>query len=200
MRHAAGPQGEDVVTMQLSEADINAYLAGSKKLKASLEAKGVHAVSVELAPPNVITFHAAATLKGLSGNGLVAATLTPDPKTSVHLDITDARFGRLPPPIVKAAAGQIITRLLVSPRRHPVPVRPQGGSQRDRSDPDRRGKQQERGAVMPPQTPFNPATSSPRLFSSTTFRRSCKEPGSGGGLVPSKIGLPPSSLPSGPML
>ena len=45
--------------------------------------------------------------------------MTPDPKTSVHLDVTDARFGRLPPPIVKAAADQIITRLLVSPQRPP---------------------------------------------------------------------------------
>ena len=107
------------MTLQLSQADINAYLAGSKKLKTSLESKGVHAVSVELAPPNVITFHANATLKGLSGNGLVTAVMTPDPKTSVHLDITDARFGRLPPPIVKAAADQIITRLLVSPQRPP---------------------------------------------------------------------------------
>ena len=76
---------------------------------------------MELAPPNLITFHANATLQGVTGNGLVAAALTPDPKTAVHLEITDARFGRLPPPIVKAAAAQIIARLLVSPKR-PLPL------------------------------------------------------------------------------
>ena len=45
--------------------------------------------------------------------------MTPDPKTAVHLDVTDARFGRLPPPIVKAAADQIVGQFLGSPNRPP---------------------------------------------------------------------------------
>lgn len=121
VRHSTGPQGEDVMTLQLSEADINAYLSGSKKLKATLEARGVHAVTIDLAPPNLITFHAAATLQGLTGNAQVSAMLTPDPKTAVHLTITEARLGRLPPPVVKAAADQIVGHFLGSPK-HPLPL------------------------------------------------------------------------------
>ena len=121
VHHARGPQGEDVVTMELTEADINAYLSGSKRLRATLEAKGVHAVSVEMAPPNGLIFHANATLKGLTGNGLVATTLTPDPKTAVSLHVTEARFGRLPPPLVTAAASRIMVQLLGHPSR-PLPL------------------------------------------------------------------------------
>ena len=121
VRHIRGPQGEDLVTMQLSEADINAYFSGNKQIKASLEKKGVHAVSVELQPPAVMIFHVNATLQRLTGNGLVSAALSPDPQTAVHLTITDARFGRLPPPVVKAAADQITQQVLARPR-HPLPI------------------------------------------------------------------------------
>ncbi|MBV9848133.1 MAG: hypothetical protein JO250_00455 [Armatimonadetes bacterium] len=117
VRHVRGPQGEDLVTLQLSEADLNAFLSGNDKLKATLEAKGVHAVSVELTPPSGIILHANATLKGLTDNALVAATLSPDPQTAVRLNVTDARFGRLPPPAVRAAVDRIAGQVLANPHR-----------------------------------------------------------------------------------
>lgn len=107
--------------MQLSQADLNAYLSGNAQIKAALEKKGVHAVSIELQSPDVIVFHANATLQGVTGNALVSAALTPDPQSVVRLNITDARFGRLPPPVVRAAAGEITRQLLARPRR-PLPI------------------------------------------------------------------------------
>ena len=121
VRHTRGPQGEDVVTLMLTEADINAYLSGNQKIKSNLAARGVHALSVELTPPAGIVFHVNATLKKFQGNALVAATMTPDPRTAVQFNITDARFGRLPTPVVKAAADRIAKQLLGTPP-HPLPL------------------------------------------------------------------------------
>jgi hypothetical protein len=107
-----GPGGVDQVTMRVTQSDINAYLASNPKIHAFLLSRGIHAVSVELNPPDEITVRAAATYQGLSGNGVLTAALTPDPNTVIHLDITDARFGRLPPALIKATADQIVGRLL----------------------------------------------------------------------------------------
>lgn len=106
------PNGGDMVTLRVSQSDVNAYLASDPKSIALLRAHGVHAVSVNFDPPNQITIHAAATFHGMSGNGIVTASLVPDPKTGMRLNIQDARFGRLPPSALTSAANTIVARVL----------------------------------------------------------------------------------------
>ncbi len=108
-------------TLRVSQADLNTYLTGNTKIKTSLEAHGVHAATVELQAPSVITIHASVTFRGVSGDALMTAAMTPDPATAIHLDITDARFGRFPPPVIRAAASAILSQVLKRPSK-PLPV------------------------------------------------------------------------------
>ena len=113
------PNGNDQVTMRLSQTDVNAYLASDPKSVALLRAHGVQAVSVNFDPPNQITIHAAADFHGVSGDGIIHAAIVPDPQTGVRLNITDARFGRLPPPALTATANSLVNSLL---RRQHAPL------------------------------------------------------------------------------
>jgi hypothetical protein len=103
---------DETTTLRVSQADLNTYISGNAKFHASLEAKGVHAATVILMPPDNLTIHAAATFRGISGNALITGTLAPDPQTVLKLQITHAQFGRFPPPVVRAAASAIIAHLL----------------------------------------------------------------------------------------
>jgi hypothetical protein len=115
-----GSQGKQNVSLRLSQADINAYLSGSKKMQLFLHAHGIQAIAVALQTPAQMTITAHAFFHGVTGNALVTANLIPDPQTGVRFAVTAARFGRFPPPVIKAAAQQIAAQLLKRPH-HPIP-------------------------------------------------------------------------------
>jgi hypothetical protein len=114
--------GQDQVTLRISQADLNAYLNGNPNVKKILHKQGVHAISVALAPPADITVLAAATFRGLPGNAEIDAQLKPDPKTAVRLDVKNARFGHFPPPVIRTAVQQILKRVLGG-AHSPLPLR-----------------------------------------------------------------------------
>lgn len=88
----------DVVRVQLSEADLNAYAATDSQVKAALAKKGVRAVQILLSEPSNIILRAAITYKGRAANLQVAGTLVPSAKTMMGVHVSSAKIGSVPIP------------------------------------------------------------------------------------------------------
>ncbi len=114
---ARGPSaGRSVSPIQLniSQADLNTYLATNPRVRALLAAKGVRAVQVILSPPQGATFRAAVIYKGQRANVQVTGTLLPSPRTGLRLHVLGAQVGRLPlpPSVVSAQADKIAAQIV----------------------------------------------------------------------------------------
>jgi hypothetical protein len=110
-RHAAPPRSA-AVRLQLSQADLNTYLATNPQVVRVLRARGIKAVQILLHPPSGIDVRAAVIYRGHPANMEIAGTLQASAQTIVHLAATHAQVGRLPIPsrFVTKEAGKLIAQ------------------------------------------------------------------------------------------
>jgi hypothetical protein len=108
------PKPPSIVRLQLSQADLNTYLATDKKIKPLLTARGIQAVQVSLLPPHNVVFRAAVLYRGRKTNIQIAGALLPSPDTLARLDATQAQVGSLPlpPKTVTAQADRIASQFI----------------------------------------------------------------------------------------
>jgi len=109
VQHVRQAHGPDLVRLQLSQADLNAYLATNPQVKAMLANRHVQAVQALLRPPHGMTVRATLLRGGHSYNIQLETTVRADPKAGMQVSITGAQVGRLPlpPALVTAQANKI---------------------------------------------------------------------------------------------
>lgn len=102
-------RGPDLIHLQLSQADLNAYLATDPHVRAMLAKKRVQAVQVILHAPREITVRASVLYHGKPQNVQVEAVVRSVPDAPLQVTATGAQVGRLPLPsaLVTAQANKI---------------------------------------------------------------------------------------------
>lgn len=114
-----------LVRLQLSQADLNTYLATDPKIKALLASRGVQTVQLSLQAPHNVTCRAAILYKGRQTNVQIAGNLLPSPETVARFEATSAQVGALPlpPRVVTDQANRIANQFMGRMRgRFPVAV------------------------------------------------------------------------------
>jgi len=109
VQHVHQPHGPDLVRLQLSQADLNAYFATSPPVKAMLTSHHVRAVQMLLKAPRGITVRATMLRGGHPYNIQIETIVRADPKAGLRVTATGAQVGRLPlpPALVTAQANKI---------------------------------------------------------------------------------------------
>ncbi len=87
-----------LVRLQLSEADMNTYLASNPDARRTLQAHGVRAVQILLHAPRNMDVRAAVLYRGRPANIEVLGQLAASPDTICRFTATRAQVGRLPIP------------------------------------------------------------------------------------------------------
>lgn len=98
VQHVHQAHGPDLVRLQLSQADLNAYCATNPQVKAMLANHHVQAMQMLLKPPQGITVRATLLRGGHPYNVQIETTVRADPKTGLQVTATGAQVGRLPLP------------------------------------------------------------------------------------------------------
>lgn len=91
--------------LELSQQDLNAYLATNPNAKLFLARQGVKAVQIIFQPPSNLLIRAAVLYRGRPANVQITGRVQPSPRTLVRLVATGAQVGRLPIP-PKAVSAQ----------------------------------------------------------------------------------------------
>lgn len=117
VQHVHQTHGPDLVRLQLSQADLNAYFATNPQIKVMLAGRHVQAVQALLHPPHGITVRATLLRGGHPYNIQLETSVRADPKAGMQVTVTGAQVGRLPlpPALVTAqankAAGQVTAKM-----------------------------------------------------------------------------------------
>jgi len=100
--------------LQLSESDLNNYLAGDPDVKAALAGHGIQAVQFLLLPPSNLTVRAFVIYRKRPMNVQISGALTADPVTALQFTATEGQIGRLPLPVgvLSAQANKIAAGLV----------------------------------------------------------------------------------------
>lgn len=109
VQHVHQAHGPDLVRLQLSQADLNAYCATNPQVKAMLANHHVQAMQMLLKPPQGITVRATMVRGGHPYNVQIETTVRADPKIGLQVTATGAQVGRLPlpPALVMAQANKV---------------------------------------------------------------------------------------------
>ena len=118
VQHVRQAHGPDLVRMQLSQADLNAYFATSPQVKAMLASRHVQAVQAMLMPPHSITVRATMLRGGHPYNIQLETIVRADAKAGMQVTVTGAQVGRLPlpPALVTAQANKIAGQMTAKMR------------------------------------------------------------------------------------
>lgn len=102
------------VHLELSQNDLNTYLATNQTAKTMLARDGVKAVQILFREPQDVTVRAAVLYRGRPANVQITGNLQPSPKTLLRLVATGAQIGRLPlPPAAITKQADRLARQLV---------------------------------------------------------------------------------------
>lgn len=113
VQHVHQTHGPDLVRLQLSQADLNAYAATNPQVKAMLMSHHVRAMQMLLKPPYGIVVRATLLRGGHPYNIQVETTVRADAKMGMRVTATGAQVGRLPlpPALVTAQANKVAGEL-----------------------------------------------------------------------------------------
>ncbi|MDQ2687988.1 MAG: LmeA family phospholipid-binding protein, partial [Armatimonadota bacterium] len=92
------PAAPRLMRLQLSQQDLNAYLATNPNTKAFLSRQGVKAVQISFLPPRNLRIRAAVLYRGRPANIQIMGRVEPDRRTILSFTATSAQVGRLPLP------------------------------------------------------------------------------------------------------
>lgn len=92
------PAAPRLLRLQLSQQDLNAYLATNSNAKAFLSRQGVKAVQISFLPPRNMRIRAAVAYRGRTENVQIMGRVAPDRRTILSFTATGAQVGRLPLP------------------------------------------------------------------------------------------------------
>ena len=117
-----GKKQSNLVRVQISEADLNAFLSTNPALQAKLRERGVQALQVMLHAPQGVDVRAAVLVRGQTQNVRVLGDLLPGDPDGVRLRLVSAQAGRvaLPLKFITPRADKIMAQLT---GRLPVQVR-----------------------------------------------------------------------------
>lgn len=117
-----GRKPSNTVRVQISEADLNAFLSTNPALQAKLKERGVQALQVVLRAPQSVDVRAAVLVRGQTQNVRVLGDLLPGDPDGVRLRLVSAQTGRvaLPLKFITPRADKIMAQLT---GRLPVRVR-----------------------------------------------------------------------------
>jgi len=109
-RPAPGPR---VVRLELSQGDLNAYLATNPHVKAMLAQKRVQAVQLMLHAPRGLTVRATVLYRGKPQNVQIEAQMHVAPGKPFAITATGAQVGRLPipPALVTVEANKVAAQM-----------------------------------------------------------------------------------------
>ncbi len=118
VQHVHQAHGPDLVRLQLSQADLNAYFATNPQVQALLAQRHVRAVQALLKAPRGITVRATLLRGGHPYNIQLETTVRADPKAGMQVTVTGAQVGRLPlpPALVTAQAGKVAAQMTAKMR------------------------------------------------------------------------------------
>ncbi len=123
VQHVRQAHGPDLVRLQLSQADLNAYFATNPQVKAMLATHHVQAVQALLSAPRGITVRATMLRGGHPYNIQVETTLRADPKAGLQVTATGAQVGRLPlPPALLAAQANKVAAQITAKMQGRLPL------------------------------------------------------------------------------
>lgn len=113
VQHVHQAHGPDLVRLQLSQADLNAYFATNPQVKAMLTAHHVRAVQMLLHAPRGIVVRATLLRGGHPYNIQLETTVRANVRTGLQVTATGAQVGRLPlpPALVTAQANKVAGQL-----------------------------------------------------------------------------------------
>lgn len=113
VQHVRQAHGPDLVRLQLSQADLNAYAATNPQVKAMLMSHHVRAMQMLLKPPHGIVVRATLLRGGHPYNIQVETTVRADAKMGMQVTATGAQVGRLPlpPALVTAQANKVAAQM-----------------------------------------------------------------------------------------
>lgn len=109
-RPAPGPR---IVRLQLTQGDLNAYLATNPHVKAMLAQKRVQAVQLILHAPRGLTLRATVLYRGKPQNVQIEAQMRVAPGKPFAITATGAQVGRLPipPALVTVEANKVAAQM-----------------------------------------------------------------------------------------
>ncbi len=123
VQHVRQAHGPDLVRLQLSQADLNAYFATNPQVKAMLASHHVRAVQALLNPPRGIVVRATLLRNGHPYNIQLETTVRADPKAGLQVTATGAQVGRLPlPPALLAAQANKIAAQMTAKMQGRLPL------------------------------------------------------------------------------
>lgn len=107
--HLARPSSPPLMHLELSQQDLNAYLATNPGAKGFLSRQGVKAIQINFEPPCSLRIRAAVVYRGRPANVQLTGRLQPDRRTILGFVATGAQVGRLPlpPDAVTAQANKL---------------------------------------------------------------------------------------------
>lgn len=108
-RRPSKAASQRVRRLQLSQQDLNAYLATNPNAKAFLARQGVKAVQITFIAPRNLRIRAAVLYRGRPANVQIMGRIEPDRRTILGFTATSAQVGRLPlpPEAVNAQANRL---------------------------------------------------------------------------------------------
>lgn len=105
------PVPQRIQRLQLSQQDLNAYLATNPNAKAFLSRQGVKAVQITFIAPRNLRIRAAVVYRGRPANVQITGRIEPDRRTILGFVATGAQVGRLPlPPEAMTAQAERLAR------------------------------------------------------------------------------------------
>ena len=109
----ARPAPPRPLRLELSQEDLNAYLATNSAAQAFLARQGIRAVQINFEPPCNVLIRAAVVYRGRPANVQITGRVQSDRRTMLGFVATGAQAGRLPLPVgaVTAQANKLIAQV-----------------------------------------------------------------------------------------